>query len=409
MTIALADARTDIVAQILLDALNNDSYHAIEVKTGKTEIDRVEVDMVYRCYSSGADMGIENLNSSLVQIATTLGTNDLRASFSPSGDFSGATAFFEQLAKLMADLKNSEDAGAIVEDLNADLLAATSGLPDGNILPLAANLIPQSSGPLEELAARIGLGRGSEGQPTAAALGSASKTGNDAVQQAAVAASAPDETANLTGLPATEDGSPIEDLQTLPFENEKNVQTRMEKILSDSTGVAKGEMVDPQSSIRNRPEAEKSAVLRMDRTVGEPEWKHELGDRVIWMTRNSMSAAELKVNPPHMGPVEVRIQFNQDQMNVLFASQNAAAREAIEAAVPRLKEMLGSQQLNLGNVDVSHSFADHRQQNHAQGGNGRQSSDGAFTDSLFGPDENRLEPIEANSFLINKGLLNYYV
>lgn len=73
----------------------------------------------------------------------------------------------------------------------------------------------------------------------------------------------------------------------------------------------------------------------------------------------SVSGAQIRINPQHMGPVEVKIQLQNEQLSISFTAQHGATREAIDAALPRLREMLSEQNVNLVDVDVSqHSFAE---------------------------------------------------
>jgi len=65
--------------------------------------------------------------------------------------------------------------------------------------------------------------------------------------------------------------------------------------------------------------------------------------------------AELHLNPPHLGPLEVRLSITSDQnavANAQFTSPHAAVREAIEAAMPRLREILAESGVTLGNTTV---------------------------------------------------------
>jgi flagellar hook-length control protein FliK len=51
----------------------------------------------------------------------------------------------------------------------------------------------------------------------------------------------------------------------------------------------------------------------------------------------------------------VRVQLGHDhQTSISFSSPHAQVRDALETAVPRLREMFGESGLTLGNVDVSH-------------------------------------------------------
>jgi flagellar hook-length control protein FliK len=64
-----------------------------------------------------------------------------------------------------------------------------------------------------------------------------------------------------------------------------------------------------------------------------------------------------------MGPVEVRIHVQNDQTTISFTAQHGATREAIDAALPKLRDMLSEQNINLVDVDISqHSFAEQRDQ-----------------------------------------------
>ena len=102
-------------------------------------------------------------------------------------------------------------------------------------------------------------------------------------------------------------------------------------------------------------------VPPMTKHFAHPEWNKEMGERVVWMTKQAIPSAELRLNPGHLGPIVIKIDANQDQVNVTFTTQHAAVKEAIEAALPRLRELFSAQQLNLANVDVSQQDAGQRQ------------------------------------------------
>ena len=93
-------------------------------------------------------------------------------------------------------------------------------------------------------------------------------------------------------------------------------------------------------------------VLAMDVPVGHPQWDKALGERIQWMIGKEVQQAELKLTPPNLGPLEVRVSLHNDQANVSILAAHAPAREALEAALPRLREMFGEASLNLVNVDV---------------------------------------------------------
>lgn len=98
--------------------------------------------------------------------------------------------------------------------------------------------------------------------------------------------------------------------------------------------------------------------------LAQPGWDQALGQRVQWLLGQQLQGAELRINPPHLGPIEVRVSLGQDQPTTInFASPHGVVRDAIESALPRLRDMLGDQGMNQVNVNVSqHSFAEQRRQ-----------------------------------------------
>lgn len=102
------------------------------------------------------------------------------------------------------------------------------------------------------------------------------------------------------------------------------------------------------------PGALASSLLDMGvpQQVGGKGWDAAISDRVMWMLQGEQQFARLKLNPPNLGPLEVRLTVHQDQASVSFLAPQAAVREALEAALPRLREMFDQQSLQLVRADV---------------------------------------------------------
>ena len=87
-----------------------------------------------------------------------------------------------------------------------------------------------------------------------------------------------------------------------------------------------------------------------------------MGEKVLWMTGQQLQVAELHLNPPELGPLQITLTMNNDQASAQFVSQHASVREAIEAAMPRLREMLAEGGITLGNTNVgAESFREQAQ------------------------------------------------
>lgn len=130
----------------------------------------------------------------------------------------------------------------------------------------------------------------------------------------------------------------------------------------------------PAPAVMGAHPADRAAAMNIAVPVASPSWGDALGNKMVWMSSQGSQVAELRLDPPHLGPLEVRLTVANDQASAVFVSHHAAVREAIEAAMPRLREMLAESGIMLGNAMVgAESFA--QQQSMAQGSNGGGSRD----------------------------------
>jgi flagellar hook-length control protein FliK len=138
-----------------------------------------------------------------------------------------------------------------------------------------------------------------------------------------------------------------------------------------------------------------------------------MGKQVLWMVNQNISRAEIRLNPANLGPIEVRIDMDNDQVNVAFTSRHAEVREAVEQALPRLREMLEEKGLNLSDADVSqHSFTDQHNSafGHADKNSGLPYGLSMNTeDDLQAIDNDQAGMRRGMDYLLNEGLVDYYI
>jgi len=103
--------------------------------------------------------------------------------------------------------------------------------------------------------------------------------------------------------------------------------------------------------------------IHVDLPMNQPKWGSELAQKVVWLTSQQNQVAEIHLNPAHLGPVEVMLTITQDQATAQFTSPHLAVREAIQEAIPKLREMMADNGIQLGNVMVG---ADSFQQENKQ-------------------------------------------
>lgn len=127
--------------------------------------------------------------------------------------------------------------------------------------------------------------------------------------------------------------------------------------------LAQASVESPQTTLAAVPAppgprpADAPTVMQLATAVTNPGWSDGLADRVAWMVQQDLGQAHLKLNPPQLGPVEVRVQVSSDQATVTFTAHNQQVRDALENASQRLRDLLGSQGFVNVQVDVSqHPF-----------------------------------------------------
>lgn len=105
-----------------------------------------------------------------------------------------------------------------------------------------------------------------------------------------------------------------------------------------------------------------AASPRLAPTVGTQAWNQALGDKIVWMAAGAQQSATLTLNPPNMGPLQIVLNVSNEQATASFFSAQPEVRQALEAAFPRLREMMSEAGIQLGQATVS---ADTPQQHHA--------------------------------------------
>lgn len=95
------------------------------------------------------------------------------------------------------------------------------------------------------------------------------------------------------------------------------------------------------------------ATERLTPRVGTPAWDQALGQKVVWMVAGEQQSASLTLNPPDLGPLQVVLNVSNSQANATFIAAQPEVRQALEAALPKLRDMLGEAGIQLGQASVN--------------------------------------------------------
>lgn len=109
---------------------------------------------------------------------------------------------------------------------------------------------------------------------------------------------------------------------------------------------------------------------RLAPRVGSTAWDNALGQRVVWMAGAHEQTASLTLNPPDLGPLQVVLSVTNNQADAMFVAAQPEVRQALEAALPRLRDMLGEAGVTLREATVSADSRESQQAFQQSRGNG---------------------------------------
>ncbi len=102
-----------------------------------------------------------------------------------------------------------------------------------------------------------------------------------------------------------------------------------------------------------------ATTLHLPQNSSPEQWGSALGTKIQWMINSKMDSAEIRIDPPHLGKMDISIKMTDDGANIVIQTQLAATRDLVDAASQRLKDML--EQAGHERVDVDVSQQENRQ------------------------------------------------
>lgn len=120
-------------------------------------------------------------------------------------------------------------------------------------------------------------------------------------------------------------------------------------------------MTGVQVPAADRPQATQAALpMHIHTSADDATWGDAVGNRVMWLAGRNESKAELILTPPHLGKLEISLTVTGDTTTAQFTAATPAAREALENAMPRLREMLEQAGVTLADSNVNTAARDGR-------------------------------------------------
>jgi flagellar hook-length control protein FliK len=118
-----------------------------------------------------------------------------------------------------------------------------------------------------------------------------------------------------------------------------------------------------QQAMLNVQALSNDPTAKLTPQVGSAGWDQALGQKVVWMVAGGQQNASLTLNPPDLGPMQVVLNVTNSHATVTFSAAQPEVRQALETAMPKLREMLGDAGIQLGQASINSGSA--QQQNTA--------------------------------------------
>ncbi|MDU0355690.1 flagellar hook-length control protein FliK [Paraglaciecola aquimarina] len=183
------------------------------------------------------------------------------------------------------------------------------------------------------------------------------------------------------------------------MEQQSNLHGQTYNALQREVSQIQGEQIKQSQLTQVESKFEKAV------NIAKPEGIQQLAEKVRWLANTKNLVAEIRLDPAELGSVHVKVAMQGEAASVNFVVQSQQARDAMDNAVPRLREMLAEKGIELGQSSV-------RQESDGQAQQGdEQLADGNSSPLGGAEDENNLEQTDIQQKVVNGALggIDYFV
>lgn len=306
-------------------------------------------------------MAIHKTAPQIVAIETT--TNQKIKQPELPDSFTSAALEAASTGTINTDRADTVSGKAKPEDDSPSQTASTPAMPDPIVpVPLALNTVIPSL-----LPAPTGVAPASTPAPDPSAVKESTSRGT-ALASASDMPVDPASTAILAAMPEKTDGLAANS-------GSKSSDASFADTLRNST--ASTGINPAQTPMQATSLATTVPVKDVATPIVSAHWASDVGNQLRWMVNQRESRADLVLNPPQLGRIEVSISLNGDQASASFVSANPEVRDALQGSLPRLREVLADAGVFLGQANIGAESFRH-------GGNGSEKG-GKSPDDSFSP------------------------
>ncbi|TMP33880.1 flagellar hook-length control protein FliK [Pseudoalteromonas rubra] len=172
--------------------------------------------------------------------------------------------------------------------------------------------------------------------------------------------------------------APVENIfKTIRGERpDEGMKHEFNEMLAQVEQVRQSQQVNQQSAVNQKAMQTDPAVSQAI-NIARNDAVKALQERVNMMLNINNKEAEIRLDPPELGSMQIRIRSEGEQAQVNFVVQNQQAKEQLEQSMPKLREMLAEQGIQLGESNIQQGQGGEQQQQEASQGHGTLANNGS--------------------------------
>jgi flagellar hook-length control protein FliK len=134
-----------------------------------------------------------------------------------------------------------------------------------------------------------------------------------------------------------------------PGTPERSAVTEIELAAASKDVQAPLSVTQPDTRKPNTPQIQ---VVSMAVPLRAPEWSNAFSEQIVLLVDDGGGRAELRLNPAELGPIDVTLNVQDDRVRASFTIHHAATLDAVQAALPKLEQMMAERGMQLDSVSV---------------------------------------------------------
>ncbi|WP_440875598.1 flagellar hook-length control protein FliK [Thalassotalea sp. PLHSN55] len=156
--------------------------------------------------------------------------------------------------------------------------------------------------------------------------------------------------------------------------------------------------------VTDNAQVQKVQTNAMQETIAihHKDFSHAVKEKVMLMVNQKLQQVDIRLDPPELGSMQIRVNLQNEQAAVSFTVQNQQAKEALEQNLTKLREMLAESGVDVGDANINHQQQSDQQEDEFAQHNGQAQSHQAEQEDV------QIATLDGNLFKASANGIDYY-